>query len=60
MKRKEGGRGLISVEDCISTERRGLYDCLKKSKEDMGSGALKENVLEEGETKEELKKGKNG
>ena len=26
LKHKEGGRGFISVEDCITTERRGLYD----------------------------------
>ena len=35
MKPKEGGRGLISVEDCKTTERIGLYDYLKESKEDM-------------------------
>ena len=63
MKRNEGWRGLISVEDCITTERRGLYDCLKESKEDMLSishifKALKENVIEDGETKEEFKKKK--
>ena len=58
MKWKEGGRVLISVEDCITTERRGLYDYLKESKEDMLSGALKENVLEEGDTKEEFTKRK--
>ena len=58
MKRKEGGRGLISVEDCITTERRGLYDYLKESKEDMLSGALKENVIEDGETKKEFTKRK--
>ena len=52
MKRKEGGRGLISVDDCITTERRGLYDYLKESKEDTLSGVLKENVIEEGKTKE--------
>ena len=40
MKRK-GGRGLVSVEDCITTERRGLYDYLKKSKEDKLSRALR-------------------
>ena len=57
MKRK-GGRGLISVEDCITTEGRGLYDHLKECKEDMLSGALKENVTEEGETKEEFTKRK--
>ena len=54
MKRKEGGGGLTSVEHCITTERRGVYRC----KEDMLSGALKENLIEEGETKEELKKAK--
>ena len=58
MKRKEGGRGLISVEDCITIERRGLYAYLKERKEDMLSGALKENVIAEGETKEELTKRK--
>ena len=58
MKRKEGRRGLISVEYCIATERRELYDYLKESKEDMLSGALKENVIEEGETKEEFTKRK--
>ena len=57
MKRKEGGRGLISVEDCITTERRGLDDYLKESKEDMLSGALKENV-NEGERKEKFTKRK--
>ena len=31
MKQKEGGNELISVEDCITTERRGLYDYLKES-----------------------------
>ena len=29
MKQKEGVRVLISVEDCITTGRRGLYDYLK-------------------------------
>ena len=45
MKRKEEGRGLISVEDCITTERRGSYDYLKESKEDMLSGSLQKNVI---------------
>ena len=49
MKRKEEGRGLI---------RRGLYDYLKESQEDILSGALKENVIEEGEKKEEFIKRK--
>ena len=58
MKRKERGRGLVSVEECTITERRGLYGYLKESKEDMLSGALKENVTEEGETKEKFTKRK--
>ena len=60
MKQKEGGRGLISVEDCMTTERRGLYDYLKESKGRYSemSGALKENVIEEGETNEEFTKRK--
>ena len=58
MKWKEGGGGLISVEDCITTERRGLHDYMKESKEDMLNGALKENIIEEGETKEEFTKRK--
>ena len=47
-----------SVEDCITTERRGFYGYLKESKEDMLSGALKKNVIEEGKTNEEFTKRK--
>ena len=47
------------VEDfSITTGRRGYYDYMKESKEDMLSGELKENVIEEGETKEEFTKRK--
>ena len=57
MKRKEGGRGLISVEDYITTEMRELYDYLTESnKEDILSGVLKDNVIEEGYIKEEFTK----
>ena len=52
MKRKDGARGLISVEDCITAERRGLYDYLKERKQDMLIGAQKENVIEGGIHKE--------
>ena len=55
MKWKEGGRWLITAEDHITTEKRGLYDYLKEIKEDILSGALKENVIQEGETKEKFK-----
>ena len=53
---KEGGRGLISVEDCITTETRGLHDYLRESKEDMLSGALKENVIKEAAEEEFTKR----
>ena len=47
------------VEDFSrTTGRRGYYDYMKESKEDMLSGELKENVIEEGETKEEFTKRK--
>ena len=54
--KQKGGRGLINVEDCITNERRGLYDYLNERKEDMLSVSLKENVIVEGETKEEFTK----
>ena len=50
MKQKEGGRGLIRVEYCITTERRGLLP-ERKIWKIMLSGALKENVIEEGPDK---------
>ena len=33
MKRKEGGRGLISVEECVRAEERGLCEYVLASKE---------------------------
>ena len=45
-------------EDSITTERRGWYDYPKEGKDDMLSGALKKNVIEVGETKEEFAKRK--
>ena len=59
-RRHEGkleGQLMKCVEDfSITTGRRGYYDYMKESKEDMLSGEQKENVIEEGETKEELRK----
>ena len=31
LKRKEGGRGLISVEDCVRQEEAGLSTCVRGS-----------------------------
>ena len=33
MKRKEGGRGLISVEDCVRLEEKGLFEYVNGSEE---------------------------
>ena len=55
MTQKEGVRGLIYVVVCITTEKRELFDYLEESKEDMVSGALQENVIEERETNDEFK-----
>ena len=33
MKRKEGGRGLISVEECVRLEEKSLFEYVKASKE---------------------------
>ena len=46
--------------NCITTDRRALHDYLKESKEGILSGALKENLSEEGETKDEFTKRKKG
>ena len=49
MKRKEGGRGLISVEECVRLEEKGLCEYVKASKEWM----LKEVVQMDGVLKEQ-------
>ena len=54
--KRKGGRGLISVEDCITTERRGSYDYLNESKQGMLRGEVKENVIER--QRSNLQKGK--
>ena len=55
LKRKEGGRGLIGVEECVESEKRGLSDYLRNSDEWMLRMALEEKVLEETETAQEYK-----
>ena len=35
MKRKEGGRGLISVEECVRLEEKSLFEYVKANKESM-------------------------
>ena len=54
LKRKEGGRGLISVFDCVRGEECGLFEYVKGSNEEMLKVVAEE--LELGENKLEYKK----
>ena len=50
--RKEGGRGLISIEECVRKESKSFhsYFCpCRETTEWMLHAALKEKVLDEGE-----------
>ena len=55
LKRKDGGRGLISVEECVETESKGLHDYLAGSEEELLRFAKTEGVLKEDEMKEAYK-----
>ena len=54
MKRKDGGRGLISVLDCVNAEERSLFEYVKGSEEELLMVVAEE--LEVGENKVEYKK----
>ena len=54
MKRNDGGRGLISVTDCVKEEELGLFEYVKASDEWMMKVVAKELTV--GETKKEYKK----
>ena len=48
--RKEGGRGLISIEECVRRERNFLHGYLRESTEWMPQAALKDKVIVEEES----------
>ena len=48
--RKEGGRGLIGIEECVRKESKSLLGYLRESTEWMLQAALKENVIVEEES----------
>ncbi len=54
MKRNDGGRGLISVTDCVKEEELGLFEYVKASDEWMMKVVAKELTV--GKTKKEYKK----
>ena len=43
MSRKEGRRGLASIEDCVDTSVQGLKKCTKKNKERLITAASNSN-----------------
>ena len=45
--RKEGGRGLIGIEECVRRESKSLHGYLRESTEWMFQAALKEKVIVE-------------
>ena len=47
--RKEGGRGLISIEECVRKESKSLYSYFRENTEWMLPAALTEKVLVEEE-----------
>lgn len=53
--RAEGGRGLISVEDCVLIEKSSLLNYVSGSEEELLSQVVSENVLSAGRDKKECK-----
>ena len=55
VKRSQGGRGLISVDDCVSVEVGSLHRYAKDSKEKLLVAVQNENILDEREKKERIR-----
>ena len=54
--RKEGGRGLISIKECVAKESKSLHGYLGETTKWMLQAALKEKVLDEEENLQDYKK----
>ena len=54
--RQEGGRGLISIEDCVLMERNNLFHYVNESREQFLREVVKEEVVSEGMPKVEIRK----
>ena len=55
-KRKEGGRGLISIEDCITIEENSLGYYINTKQEQLLKEVCKENIIKERQNPEDKKK----
>ena len=56
MSRKEGGRGLISVEGCILMERNNMFVYISKSTEPVLKEIAKKGTIKDGSHKNEVKR----
>ena len=54
IKRAEGGRGMISVEDCVEIETNSLHQYVVESKEKLLKAVKDEGILGEGMSKEDV------
>ena len=55
-KRKEGGRGLISIEDCITKEENSLGYYIDTKQEQLLKEICKENIIKERQSPKEKKR----
>ena len=56
LKRCEGGRGLLSVEECVLAEMKSLSEYITMKEEPMLKEVRRENIFSEKEMKEEYQK----
>jgi hypothetical protein len=56
LKRKEGGRGLISVEECVRAEEKSLCEYVSNSEEWMLKVVVEMGVVSGGESREEYQR----
>eukprot|EP00112_Aurelia_sp_Birch-Aquarium-sp1_P009261 Seg2045.5 transcript_id=Seg2045.5/GoldUCD/mRNA.D3Y31 product="hypothetical protein" protein_id=Seg2045.5/GoldUCD/D3Y31 len=54
-KRADGGRGLISVEDCVEIEVNSLFSYVEQSKEPFLKAVKEENLVSSGTPKDAIK-----
>ena len=57
MKRKEGGRGLISVDDCVRLEEKGLFEYVNGSEEWMIYEVVGIPWVEQAESRDDYESG---
>ena len=54
MKRDNGGRGMIGIEDCVDMEISNLKEYLEKSEESMLKEVVEEGIVGSGRTKKDV------